>query len=285
MSVDPLVRSYPWNSPYAFSENSPIAFIELEGLEKAVPPLTSVNLKQAAEDLHSLGFGRAVESPRLTYMYKGLPQKKKEKEKFLGEHPVMWTIAYDSYFQSSANQNKGLRLTRGTPAQALRELNVTNDMNMDCAMHAQAVILYAAMLEMNDDEEFNKLFVKNGRYDFKIDFYESSNIISTSFIKRDAKGNYFDLTDPKKVVQIQKTQKELLNEAAVGTRIAFTTDDPNLKDGNWRNENVVKVGDNMYSAHDFGVVTYEQLMEGLSKLSSTGYYVSEVESYTVNVNK
>ena len=34
LSIDPLYQSYPWNSPYAFSENSVIAFIELEGLEK-----------------------------------------------------------------------------------------------------------------------------------------------------------------------------------------------------------------------------------------------------------
>ncbi|MDX2282730.1 MAG: hypothetical protein NW241_01150 [Bacteroidia bacterium] len=34
LSVDPLAPEYPWNSPYAFSENSTIAFIELEGLEK-----------------------------------------------------------------------------------------------------------------------------------------------------------------------------------------------------------------------------------------------------------
>src|SRR5690554_892500 len=32
--IDPLSADYPWNSPYAFSENSTIAFIELEGLEK-----------------------------------------------------------------------------------------------------------------------------------------------------------------------------------------------------------------------------------------------------------
>lgn len=33
-AVDPLAPKYPHNSPYAFSENSTIAFIELEGLEK-----------------------------------------------------------------------------------------------------------------------------------------------------------------------------------------------------------------------------------------------------------
>lgn len=34
LSLDPLAPDYSWNSPYAFSENSLIAFIELEGLEK-----------------------------------------------------------------------------------------------------------------------------------------------------------------------------------------------------------------------------------------------------------
>jgi len=37
-AVDPLASSYPYNSPYAFSENSTIAFIELEGLEKFYTP-------------------------------------------------------------------------------------------------------------------------------------------------------------------------------------------------------------------------------------------------------
>ena len=33
-AVDPLYRDYPWNSPYAFSENRVLDAIELEGLEK-----------------------------------------------------------------------------------------------------------------------------------------------------------------------------------------------------------------------------------------------------------
>jgi len=35
-ATDPLSKEYPYNSPYAFSENSTIAYIELEGLEKVV---------------------------------------------------------------------------------------------------------------------------------------------------------------------------------------------------------------------------------------------------------
>jgi RHS repeat-associated protein len=33
-SVDPLAGKFPWNSAYAFAENSPVGFLELEGLEK-----------------------------------------------------------------------------------------------------------------------------------------------------------------------------------------------------------------------------------------------------------
>ena len=34
LSIDPLSSSYPWNSPYAFSENRVIDGVELEGLER-----------------------------------------------------------------------------------------------------------------------------------------------------------------------------------------------------------------------------------------------------------
>ena len=34
LSVDPLMSNFAWNSPYSFAENSPIEFIDLDGLEK-----------------------------------------------------------------------------------------------------------------------------------------------------------------------------------------------------------------------------------------------------------
>ena len=36
LSVDPLAKSYPWNSTYAFAENDVIRAIDLDGLEKLV---------------------------------------------------------------------------------------------------------------------------------------------------------------------------------------------------------------------------------------------------------
>ena len=43
-ATDPLAPKYPHNSPYAFSENSVIAFVELEGLEKAGPAYIKNNV-------------------------------------------------------------------------------------------------------------------------------------------------------------------------------------------------------------------------------------------------
>jgi len=36
LSVDPLFKSYPWNSTYSFSENQPIWAVDLDGLEKYI---------------------------------------------------------------------------------------------------------------------------------------------------------------------------------------------------------------------------------------------------------
>ena len=36
LSLDPLSKSYPWNSPYSYAEGDPIDFIDLDGLEKPV---------------------------------------------------------------------------------------------------------------------------------------------------------------------------------------------------------------------------------------------------------
>ena len=33
LSVDPLVNSFPWNSPFAYAENDPINFIDIDGAE------------------------------------------------------------------------------------------------------------------------------------------------------------------------------------------------------------------------------------------------------------
>jgi hypothetical protein len=45
-AIDPLFKDYPWNSPYAFSENSLINAVELEGLEKVIVLVWDANNKK-----------------------------------------------------------------------------------------------------------------------------------------------------------------------------------------------------------------------------------------------
>jgi RHS repeat-associated protein len=56
LSIDPLTKDYPWNSPYAFSENRVIDKIEFEGLEMANPPINyaPIQAKREAESVMKL---------------------------------------------------------------------------------------------------------------------------------------------------------------------------------------------------------------------------------------
>jgi hypothetical protein len=58
---DPSASKYPWNSPYAFSENNVIAYVELEGLEKARPKYNSCP-HYAVPEIHEITFEDIKES-------------------------------------------------------------------------------------------------------------------------------------------------------------------------------------------------------------------------------
>ena len=47
-SVDPLAAKYPWNSTYAFAENSPIGYLEMEGLERLLAVTMGEDVKYRA---------------------------------------------------------------------------------------------------------------------------------------------------------------------------------------------------------------------------------------------
>ncbi|WP_281635418.1 RHS repeat-associated core domain-containing protein [Flavobacterium marginilacus] len=69
-AVDPLAKDYPWNSPYSFTENDPINFVDLEGLEKSptAAQMTQVISKAArlgmstGRDLliFTIGYGESI---------------------------------------------------------------------------------------------------------------------------------------------------------------------------------------------------------------------------------
>lgn len=50
LSVDPLAKEYPWNSPYAFAENDVMRNIDLDGAEK-LPYIQRFNNQQSGWDV------------------------------------------------------------------------------------------------------------------------------------------------------------------------------------------------------------------------------------------
>lgn len=65
-AIDPLAHSFPWNSPYAFSENNVIHCIELEGLEKVpvneIWDFTKSGVTVSASYYKDIGFGVGLTS-------------------------------------------------------------------------------------------------------------------------------------------------------------------------------------------------------------------------------
>ncbi len=94
-AVDPLAPEYPHNSPYAFSENSVIAFIEFEGLEKVT---------------FNRGFGGYKESVTVDFTNMSddeIKQKLLELEKYHQGHITLESI-------KSANDDSYWVVTDGT---------------------------------------------------------------------------------------------------------------------------------------------------------------------------
>lgn len=70
LSVDPLFKSFAWNSTYAYAENSPIANIDLDGLEKKE--------QISASDIHSESTKVVVDNTRTIVVHTDPNYKIKE---------------------------------------------------------------------------------------------------------------------------------------------------------------------------------------------------------------
>ena len=87
LSVDPLFRSFAWNSTYAYAEGSPIANIDLDGLEKKE--------QITADDIHSERTKIVMDNTRTIILpvdpnYKPVPAPKSALWQF-GERADAWT--------------------------------------------------------------------------------------------------------------------------------------------------------------------------------------------------
>jgi hypothetical protein len=93
LSIDPLVKDYPWNSPYAFSENRVIDAIELEGAE-SVKYTYSWNPKKQAYDLPmKLGLFPSIPKSGALHEWVGGPDIADGYDKRVIYRPGPWAIA------------------------------------------------------------------------------------------------------------------------------------------------------------------------------------------------
>jgi len=62
LSVDPLTRSYPWYTPYQFAGNSPLKFIDLDGLERGFRDITQAEAKAVLDSYTARKVEKNVEA-------------------------------------------------------------------------------------------------------------------------------------------------------------------------------------------------------------------------------
>ncbi|HTN08245.1 MAG TPA: hypothetical protein VL098_09720 [Flavipsychrobacter sp.] len=85
MSVDPLTRKYPYYTPYQFAGNSPIKFVDLDGLEPAEPDQHEYKGKiWAVDKAYQISGGDAKYSDKFKNTSLGNYSRKVDRNKFFG---------------------------------------------------------------------------------------------------------------------------------------------------------------------------------------------------------
>jgi len=152
---DPLFRSYPWNSPYAFSENRVIDAIELEGLEsfkvtkEQVPGTSSYSSKVTYDERIKFGVIKTVESNMKAMSFGGhettgniLLSKQRKNVAFISLGGAQFSISntqknasgfynqFDELLKNEIKNNKNFNDSRkevGTTSTVTREYTVNYD--------------------------------------------------------------------------------------------------------------------------------------------------------------
>nr|WP_301280501.1 RHS repeat-associated core domain-containing protein [Saprospira grandis] len=266
LSVDPLAPDYPWNSCYAFAENSTILFIDLEGLERA---LSGASLRTAATRLEKMNFGALKDN---------VPND-------------------NSYFTKikGATENEAITLRYGSdkPSEVMSNIVYSTEnggsFSADCSAFTQIVFLEAARIELGDrgfDFSFSNgaKKKKNRFYDpLIIDYVYSTNVNHQRLYERstDSDEDGIVFKDWQGTFTNYDTEQEFIDQLPVGSLITFMANSMAEIDagalGNFRYENVLKVGEDSYAAHPFGIVSYSTLINKLNELTPSGHRLHAVD--------
>jgi RHS repeat-associated protein len=272
-AVDPLASKYPHNSVYAFSENSTIAFIELEGLEKIPASLA----KTIAKALDQVPFGYITTSVIVSKHWQTQATKNMRED---GAYGLIASVKRSKVFPSG-----GIQLQTGSPSELINDiLGSPGFYNIDCAVYCQLLLL-SSYKEVLGDEKFNSHFEswnseETGalRYDFFIMQHSSAGIQTTSFKEYDGSSNS------------QAKGRKRADRSKVGSRVSLVAEDPDtvMKNGMdaYLTENIVHTGGGKYSAQGIGSnLSMDEVLSGLEKITGSKYKINQVEQYKLGGKK
>lgn len=270
LSVDPLTGKYPWYTPYQFAGNSPIANLDLDGLEDINYKKFQKGLFEGTSKLSNAHF--SIES-------------RINKNLFNASN---WNLKGQLMVMNKGNNIK--------PSKALKHI-FTNptEYSFDCAEFVQLSYLYAKYTEMGA-QQFDQ-YIENQNEIFTIRNFHSTGIIDKiNYVRTEPLQSFLvetNLTDNivPRVDFAELQEKDLLGKLPIGSRIMLT----NIvapDESPYKNENIIKVGDDLYSGHTLGVkISFEdmkvQFARAVSPMASEDYvknnlFLSEATEYRLS---
>lgn len=159
--------------------------------------------------------------------------------------------------------------------------------DLDCAEYT-VFCRYYALLKTLGVPEFDKAFQDKA---IVIDSTEGTGLKSPLFLDRDSKeeafviessvgGKYQSSLAPK----TPQEEDRLLANVPIGWRVMWT-DLKAHKDDDFKNENALKVGNDLYAAHPFGIMTAQALRESIAEPQITPGPFTDSKKFTEQQKK
>jgi len=256
ISVDPLQHKYTELTPFQYASNRPISGIDLDGAEfDNVVDEYQKNIVEGTEILSSIDFG----FPSNTGMY----NKKYWKAIKTGEIVL--------------KDNK-------KPAKAVNDIiKNPSSYSADCAQFVQLVNWYARYTTYGK-KAFNDLNKNNEVFIFD-NYSATGNITETFYSRSTPDGEWIDVVadniEQERLDELIEKEglanantilsqytaptvdldvEQVLAELPIGSRVMIgNIDIENTKGTAWKNENMIKIGDDKYYAHPFGSFSLDEI--------------------------
>jgi Domain of unknown function (DUF4157)/Protein-glutamine gamma-glutamyltransferase len=149
---------------------------------------------------------------------------------------------------------------------------------VDCAEFIQVAHWYALRHTLGTEEFDKHIAADDDDVRMTMRDHGSTGLSSAYTYDRDAKGDPFKCTDEAtdQETTVAITEDELLARLPIGSRVMFTDgglgeDD---EESDFESENAIKIGEDRYAAHPYGIVTAQQLRHRLAGSGDGGELMS-----------